>query len=83
MGHGANQEFGKGGGVFEAAYNDFYEEPLRQVVNAYEPLSGNTSWREFIQGSRGNDGLRPMFKCGGYGGADDCEEVVGDNEAHR
>ena len=65
---------------FEVVYKEFYEEPLRQVVNAYKPLSPGASWRDLVQ--EGNDdGLHEMAKCGGLSGqekgiwweADDCE----------
>lgn len=71
-------EFVKGWGSkegFELKFKEFYEEPLRKVVNAYQPLPEGTSWREGIQQYR-SDSLSPMtmMRCGGNGNRD-CEEL--------
>jgi len=66
---------------FEDFVKVFFEEPLRQVLNAYEPMSGNdrTSWQELAK----KHGLYPMIKCGGYGEPDDCVDTNDDELKRR
>ena len=54
---------------FEKVYTEYYEKPIRQVVEAYIPLvkdkDGTSSWQELIRQSNGEAGVRPMTKCCG------------------
>mmetsp|Transcript_28707 Transcript_28707/g.58556 ORF Transcript_28707/g.58556 Transcript_28707/m.58556 type:complete len:82 (-) Transcript_28707:125-370(-) len=49
---------------FEEMYNQYYEQPLRSVVEAYEPLEGE-SWREAMKRLTGEN-MVPVMKCEGY-----------------
>ena len=59
---------------FSIMFNEFYETPLRGVVEAYQPSpNGSADWLEaMIQ----ND-LRPIMQCSGYY-SHDCEGLVDD-----
>ena len=53
---------------FQAMYDEFYEQPLHLVVEAYQPVAssnGGESWKEVIQRTLGDD-LYPIMTCGGY-----------------
>jgi len=57
-------------------FNEFYREPLRQVVEAYEPLSGNDGnapWQDIV---RASSDARIMIKCKGEkaGNCDNMDE---------
>lgn len=54
--------------AFESIFATFYEQPLRQIVNSYQPLTSG-SYQKIIKQS----GLRPVLKCGGHGLP--CEEL--------
>ena len=66
---------------FGRVYTEYYEKPIRQVVEAYVPLNqerdGTSSWQELIRRNNAEIDVRPMTKCCGYGEKDDCEEIVG------
>lgn len=49
---------------FQAMFQQFYEEPIRNVVEAYQPVS-KESWRSVLERLTGDD-LVPVMKCGGY-----------------
>ncbi len=49
---------------FEEMYNQYYEHPLRSVVEAYEPLEGE-SWRDAMTRLTGEN-MVPVMKCTGY-----------------
>eukprot|EP00581_Thalassiosira_minuscula_P008254 CAMPEP_0183708476 /NCGR_PEP_ID=MMETSP0737-20130205/4793_1 /TAXON_ID=385413 /ORGANISM="Thalassiosira miniscula, Strain CCMP1093" /LENGTH=614 /DNA_ID=CAMNT_0025936369 /DNA_START=108 /DNA_END=1952 /DNA_ORIENTATION=- len=66
---------------FGEFFREFYEGPLRKVLDAYQPVPSNgKSWQEVAKASRG---LRPMIKCEGHGDFEsDCKDVD-ENEAKR
>ena len=67
-------ELGDGRGGL-SCYSKFYEEPLRKVVNAYQPLPKDIRWREVIQQFRKNSlHVMTMMRCRGHG-TNDCEEL--------
>lgn len=62
---------------FEELFRRFYEWPMRQVLEAYQPLDkGSGTWREAMQ-QMGGEHLRPIMQCDGdYTHA--CEYLVDD-----
>ena len=74
---------------FSIMYKEFYDTPLRSVVEAYQPLKSNdggetpVDWKEAMSAIIGNDEfLRPIMSCAGYYGHD-CEGLVTDLEFSR
>ena len=59
---------------FSIMFNEFYDAPLRAVVEAYQPLkNGGSDWKEVMM----NNDLRPIMQCVGQYGHD-CEGLVDD-----
>ncbi len=59
---------------FSIMFNEFYETPLRAVVEAYKPLTKrNPAWLDVMI----NNELRPIIQCSGYS-SHDCEGLVDD-----
>lgn len=65
---------------FEEMFRKFYEFPMRQVLEAYQPLgkgvSSGTTWRETML-QMGGEHLRPIMQCDGYY-THGCEYLVDD-----
>jgi len=64
---------------FEEMFRKYYEWPLRQVVEAYQPVNlqdGGSNWREALF-HMGGDHLRPIMQCDGYY-KHGCEYLVDD-----
>jgi len=58
---------------FSIMFKEFYETPLRTVVDAYQPLTKRDSgWLDAMV----NNDLRPIMQCSGY--SHDCEGLVDD-----
>ena len=59
-------------------FNEFFERPLHQALDAYQPLEEDQDWSAVVEDSTD---LRPVIQCGGYGvvpegvygTANDCE----------
>jgi hypothetical protein len=65
---------------FEDMFRRFYEWPMRQVLEAYQPVtkgeSGSSTWREAIL-QMGGEHLRPIMQCDGHY-THGCEYLVDD-----
>jgi len=61
---------------FEAMFRDFFESPLRQIMEAYQPLEQGSDWRKEIA-LMGGEELRPVLQCGGYH-QHDCDRLADD-----
>ena len=48
--------------VFQDMFKQFFEQPLHDVLHAYQPL--NESWRDVVERLEGED-LRPVINCKG------------------
>ena len=61
-------------------FRRFYEWPMRQVLEAYQPVtkgeSGSSTWREAIL-QMGGEHLRPIMQCDGHY-THGCEYLVDD-----
>mmetsp|Transcript_16095 Transcript_16095/g.27432 ORF Transcript_16095/g.27432 Transcript_16095/m.27432 type:complete len:396 (-) Transcript_16095:216-1403(-) len=71
-------------------FDEFYREPLQQVVDAYTPLSsGNgdnnsSSWQSFVKSKEKRfGGARPMIRCEGRGYRYDCEKDLGEDDSNK
>ncbi|KAL7541600.1 hypothetical protein ACHAXR_011057 [Thalassiosira sp. AJA248-18] len=49
----------------EVMFRQYYEEPLRHVVEAYRPLKKGKDWKQVMTRMVGDE-LRPIMACGGY-----------------
>ena len=61
---------------FSIMFNEFYDAPLRAVVEAYQPLTlaeRNPGWLDVMV----NNDLRPIMQCSGYY-SHDCQGLVDD-----
>lgn len=60
---------------FSIMFNEFYDMPLRAVVEAYQPLKKNkaSDWKVAMM----NNQLRPIMQCSGYY-SHDCQGLVDD-----
>jgi len=66
---------------FEAMFRQFFELPLQQVMEAYQPLEQGSDWREAMAQMVGEE-LRPIMQCGGYF-HHDCERLTDDIQFTR
>jgi len=60
---------------FEEKFNEFFKDPLTDVINAYQPFESEDgmSWLEYIQ--KNNKNLKVMLKCKGHSDEEVCEKV--------
>ncbi|KAL7536446.1 hypothetical protein ACHAXR_007169, partial [Thalassiosira sp. AJA248-18] len=65
----------------DAMVRQFFEWPMRQVVEAYQPLEQGVDWKEAMAQMVGEE-LRPIMACGGYH-HHDCEKLVDDIDFSR
>jgi len=63
------QSFGTVAG-FSSLFNEFYKEPLAQIVHAYQPVAGD-SWKDVINAGE----FVPFLKCVGFREDVGCEEL--------
>ena len=49
-------------------FNQFYDMPLQQVIDAYQPVTLGLDWRETMAQ------LQPVMTCGGYH-SNDCKSL--------
>ena len=59
------QELGTREG-YEQLFGENFVEPLRKVIEAYQPVSQKTLWRAVLEGIEG-DAVLPVLSCNGLG----------------